>query len=88
MIKYLYYIDIGNNCVICLKKFFRKYKAIIIEIVGKELKNMDTEFCYNIKRSLESDIQNDKECKRMTEFLNACQQKGLTKSDIDKYYYL
>ena len=49
---------------------------------------MDTEFCYNIKRSLESDIQNDKECKRMTEFLNACQQKGLTKSDIDKYYYL
>ena len=49
---------------------------------------MDKEFCYNIKRSLESDIQNDKECKRMTEFLNACQQKGLTKSDIDKYYYL
>lgn len=133
-------IDLGNNCVICLKKFFRKYKAIIIEIVGKELKNMDTEFCNNIKRSLESDIQNDnfwklnriirnnlhygktitlkneelaivdhyqtvylniisehmvdnlniqidKECKRMTEFLNACQQKGLTKSDIDKYYY-
>lgn len=23
-------------------------------------------------------IQIDKECKRMTEFLNACQQKGLT----------
>lgn len=32
-------------------------------------------------------IQIDKECKRMTEFLNVCQQKGLTKSDIDKYYY-
>lgn len=133
-------IDLGNNCVISLKKFFRKYKAIIIEIAGGELKNMDTEFCCNIKRSLESDIQNDnfwklnriirnnlhygktitlkneelaivdhyqtiylniisehmvdnlniqidKECKRMTEFLNACQQKGLTKSDIDKYYY-
>ena len=52
-------IDLGNNCVISLKKFFRKYKAIIIEIVGEELKNMDTEFCCNIKRSLESDIQND-----------------------------
>lgn len=133
-------INLENNCDISLKRFFRKYKAIIIEIVGEELKNMDTEFCCNIKRSLQSTIQNekfwklnrtirnnlhygetitlteeelaivdhyqpiylniinkyiidnlniqiDKECKTMTEFVNACQQKCLTKSDIDKYYY-
>lgn len=133
-------INLGNNCVISLKKFFRKYKALIIEIVGEELKNMDTEFSSNIKNSFQSDIQNnkfwslnrairnnlhyvetkllteeeleivdhyqsiylnlinkhiignlniqiDKGCKTMTEFLKACQKKGLTKSDIDKYYY-
>lgn len=53
-------INLGSNCIISLEKFFRKYKALIIEIVGSELKNMDTEFCSNIKKSLQSAIQNNK----------------------------
>ena len=32
-------------------------------------------------------IHISKECVDMTNFLKACQKKGLTKSDIDKLYY-
>lgn len=32
-------------------------------------------------------IDIDKECKTMTGFLKACQNKGMNKADIDKYYY-
>lgn len=53
-------INLGNNCVISLEKFFRKYKALIIEIVGEELKNMDTEFSSNIKDSFKNTIKNNK----------------------------
>ena len=53
-------INLGDNCIISLEKYLRKYKALIIEIVGSELKNMDTEFGSNIKKSLQSAIQNNK----------------------------
>lgn len=134
-------ISIGDDCTISLTKFFRKYKALIIEIIGEELKNMDTVFSNDIKSSLDTHITNekfwtlnralrnnlhyvktqlltqdelkvvdqyqliylsiinthilkelnvkvDKECLTMTNFLKACQKKGLSKTDIEKYYYL
>lgn len=133
-------INIGEDCIVSLKKFFRKYKALIIEIIGAELKNMDTAFSNDIKNLLNSHITNnefwplnrslrnnlhyvktqsltqeelelidqyqpiylsiinsqilnelniklDKECITMTNFLKACQTKGLSKTDIEKYYY-
>ena len=133
-------ISVGDDCTISLTKFFRKYKALIIEIIGEELKNMDTVFSNNIKSSLDAHITNkkfwtlnrtlrnnlhyvktqsltqdelkvvdqyqpiylsiinthilkelnikvDKECITMTNFLKACQRKGLSKTDIEKYYY-
>lgn len=51
-------INIGDNCVVSLTKFFRKYKALIIEIIGEELKNMNTTFSNDIKYSLNSHIKN------------------------------
>ncbi len=133
-------INIGDDCIVSFKKFFRKYKALIIEIIGAELKNLNTAFSNDLKKSIDSQITNnefwalnrslrnnlhyektqsltqdelniidefqdiyletinthilnnlnikiDKECITMTNFLKACQTKGLSKNDIVKYYY-
>lgn len=133
-------IKIGDKIIVSFKKFFRKYKALVIDIVGKEIKNMDTEFSCAIKEAIQRKIDNNKfwklnrtirnnlhyvetkllakedlaivdhyqqiylgiindyildnlnihiskECIDMTNFLKACQEKGMTKSDIDKLYY-
>ncbi len=133
-------INIGDDCIVSFKNFFRKYKALIIEIIGAELKNLNTAFSNDLKKSINSQITNnkfwalnrslrnnlhyektqsltqdefniidefqgiylktinthilnnlnikiDKECITMTNFLKACQTKGLSKNDIVKYYY-
>lgn len=133
-------IKIGDKIIVSFKKFFRKYKALVIDIVGEEIKNMDTEFSCAIKEAIQRKIDNNKfwklnrtirnnlhyvetkllakedlaivdhyqqiylsiindyildnlnihiskECIDMTNFLKACQEKGMTKSDIDKLYY-
>lgn len=133
-------IKIGDNIIVSFKRFFRKYKALVIDIVGEEIKNLDTEFSCTIKEAIQCRIDNNKfwklnrtvrnnlhyvetellaeedlaivdhyqqvylsiindyilnnlnihvskECVDMTNFLKACQKKGLTKSDIDKLYY-
>lgn len=126
--------------IVDFKTFFRKYKAIIICIIGDELRNMDTLFAENIKDDIQNKVDNedfwsvnrklrnnihyvktevmtneelemidryqtvyidvlkehlekniyidiDKECKTMTGFLKSCQDKGMSKEDIDKYYF-
>ncbi len=133
-------IKIGDKIIVSFKKFFRKYKALVIDIFGEEIKNMDTEFSCAIKEAIQRKIDNNKfwklnrtirnnlhyvetkllakedlaivdhyqqiylgiindyildnlnihiskECIDMTNFLKACQEKGMTKSDIDKLYY-
>lgn len=133
-------ISIGEIKVFDIKAFIRKYKAVVICIIGSELKAMNTGFAQNIQADIQSKIGDgpfwginhklrnnihyqrtevlteneiemldkyqtvyfeiisyhfqkntfidiDKECKTMTGFLNACQNKGMGKEEIDKYYY-
>ena len=137
-------IDLGDNCIISLRGFFRKYKALIIAIIGEELKELNTEFGTAVKNELDSKIKSKefwalnravrnnlhyvetlvlkqeeielvdqyqpvylsaiknlvlenlnivvgKECIRVTNFFNACLNKGLDKKEVLKYqsyYYL
>ena len=137
-------IDLGDNCIISLRGFFRKYKALIIAIIGEELKELNTEFGSAVKNELDSKIKSKefwalnravrnnlhyvetlvlkqeeielvdqyqpvylstiknlvlenlnivvgKECIRVTNFFNACLNKGLDKKEVLKYqsyYYL
>lgn len=133
-------ISIGEIRVFDIKAFIRKYRAVVICIIGSELKVMNTEFAQNIQSDIQSKIGDgpfwgvnrklrnnihyqrtevltkdeintldkfqtvyfeiiydhfercifidiDKECKTMTGFLKACQNKGMGKAEIDKYYY-
>ena len=133
-------ICIGETKVFDIKAFIRKYKAVVIGIIGSELKVMNTAFAQSIQADIQSKIGDglfwginrklrnnihyqrtevltedeintldkfqpiyfeiicnhfeknifigiDKECKTMTGFLNACREKGMGKTDIDKYYY-
>ena len=130
----------GETMVFDIKAFMRKYRAVVICIIGSELKAMNTRFAQSIQADIQSKIGDgpfwginrklrnnihyqrtevlteneiemldkyqtvyfeiisyhfqkntfidiDKECKTMTGFLNACQNKGMGKEEIDKYYY-
>jgi hypothetical protein len=137
-------INLGDKCIVSLCGFFRKYKALIIAIIGDELKELNTEFGSAVKNGLDSKIKSKefwalnravrnnlhyvethvlkqeeielidqyqpvylstiknlvlenlnidvgKECIRVTNFFNACLNKGLDKKDVLKYqsyYYL
>lgn len=137
-------INLGDKYIVSLHGFFRKYKALIIVIIGEELKMLDTKFGSVIKNEIDSKIQcrkffplnrtvrNNlhyketkvlsqeeielidqyqpvylstiknlvlenlnidvgKECIRVTNFFNACLNKGLDKKEVLKYqsyYYL
>lgn len=50
-------INLGDKCIVSLHGFFRKYKALIIVIIGEELKMLDTEFGSVIKNEIDSEIQ-------------------------------
>lgn len=118
----------------------RKYRAVVICIIGLELKAMNTQFVQSIQSDLQSKIgdgafwginhklrnnihyqgtevltdneidtldkfqsayseiisnhfqksifiDSDKECKTMTGFSKACHEKGMSKADMDKFYY-
>lgn len=133
-------ISVGEIKVFDIKAFIRKYKAVVICIIGSELKAMNTVFAQNIQADIQSKIGDgpfwgmnrklrnnihyqrtevlteneidtldkfqtvyfeiisshfqkntfidiDKECKTMTGFTKACHEKGMSKADIDKYYY-
>ena len=134
----------GQETLIDFHAFFRKWKAIIIEIMGREIEALNTRFSKNIQSKIDnavcekeffkinrqlrdnlhyseisilgdkeielldkwqlvylSIIQHsfsdnlyidiDKECKKMTGFLNCCYKKGLSKDELLKnynYYYI
>ena len=133
-------ICVGETKIFDIKAFMRKYRAVVISIIGSELKTMNTEFvqsiqadiqrkigagpfwginrklrnnihyqrtevlteeeintldkfqavyfeiiCDHFEKSIFIDI--DKECRTMTGFLEACREKGMSKTDIDNYYY-
>ena len=52
-------ISIGEDCVVSLNKFFRKYSALVIEIVWEELKELNTNFGDMLKKELNSEITNN-----------------------------
>ena len=49
-------ISIGEIRVFDIKAFIRKYKAVVICIIGSELKAMNTEFAQNIQTDIQSKI--------------------------------
>ena len=49
-------ISIGEIRVFDIKAFIRKYKAVVICIIGSELKAMNTEFAQNIQADIQSKI--------------------------------
>ena len=49
-------ISIGDIRVFDIKAFIRKYKAVVICIIGSELKAMNTEFAQNIQADIQSKI--------------------------------
>lgn len=49
-------ISVGEIKVFDIKAFIRKYKAVVICIIGSELKAMNTEFAQNIQADIQSKI--------------------------------
>lgn len=130
----------NNDIIIDFHSFFRKWKAMIVEIIGKELSELKTDFSLNLQRKIDDNIVNkkffqynrklrnnlhyttieilsqkalelidsgqkiyfdiltssfenclyidvDKECRTMTGFLKACQDKELPPDEITRNYY-
>lgn len=135
-----FYVTISERRIADMNLFFQKYRALIITILGDELRQLNTPFANLIKTEiasiitdanffslnrklrnnlhyettnllLESELniiqQNqmlylsvfekrfraclhvdiDKECKTMTGFSNAVRSSGMTKEELDRYYY-
>lgn len=130
----------NNDIIIDFHSFFRKWKAMIVGIIGKELSELKTDFSLNLQRKIDDNIVNkkffqynrklrnnlhyttieilsqkalelidsgqkiyfdiivssfdkclyidvDKECRTMTGFLKACQDKELPPDEITRNYY-
>ena len=130
----------GNRRIVDTDYFFGKYRALIITILGDELRHLNTPFAERIKTDIGNVIKNssffplnrklrnnlhyettsiltesewnivqqnqklylgvmensfrsqlcvniDKECRTMTGFSNAFRASGMSKEELDKYYY-
>lgn len=130
----------GNRRIVDTNYFFGKYRALIITILGDELRHLNTPFAERIKTDIGNVIKNssffplnrklrnnlhyettsiltesewnivqqnqklylgviensfrsqlcvniDKECRTMTGFSNAFRASGMSKEELDKYYY-
>lgn len=51
-------IVVGENTFFDTKKFFRKYKALVIDIIGNELSSLNTCFATNLKNAIDHEIKN------------------------------
>jgi hypothetical protein len=81
----------NGNLTISIKNFFRKYKAIIIDLLGCDLKNPTTEYSKRLKASIDCKIKDKHFYDVNISLRNNChysQINGFTESDIkllDKY---
>ena len=134
------YATNGDTRIIDIESFFRKYRALLICVLGDELRSTHTAFTDKIKAELKANITNpsffqanrklrnnlhyekteviteaemdmiisnqpiylsiiekyfkavinidiDKECKIMTGFSKAYQASGISRNELERYYY-